>query len=380
MVLCWSAVRAQQKKPQPSMKDTLDGKFDVSAYLTEANGFIPVPYILTEPALGGFGGAIAPIFINKNPPYLDSTRGKLVRTPVAPTITGGAVAYTLNNTWLLMGFRSGTFIKSRIKYLVGGGYVNMNMDFYHSFSHLGEQKLQFNIRMVPVVMQAIKRIGYSHWYAGLKYTFLKANARYTGEQIPDSLSQPLESDKLISALGGVVELDARDNIFTPDKGIKFHVDGSRSDNIFGSDFDFWRLNYYGYGYLPVTEGHGGNGKFIAGLRLEGQQVFGDLPFYMKPYVNLRGVPAERYQGNATLVSELELRWDVVFRWSVVGFTGLGTGFDDWSALGSSSWVNSYGAGFRYLMAREFKLRVGVDVAHSPGTYAYYIVFGSNWLR
>lgn len=379
MVICWGGVTAQQKK-SPSMKDTLDGKFDVSGYLTEANGFIPVPYIITEPSLGGFGGAIAPIFINKMPPYLDTIHGKPVRTPVAPNVTGGAAAYTLNGTWLLMGFRSGTLVRSRIKYLIGGGYVNLNMNFYPEVSHLGEKELQFNIRMVPVVMQATKRLGISHWYAGMKYIFLKANARYVGKDTPDSLTKPLESDKLISALGAVVELDARDNIFTPDQGIKFHTDASRSDNIFGSDFDFWRLNYYAYGYLPVTEGHAGNGKFIAGLRLEGQQVFGDLPFYMKPYLNLRGVPAERYQGDATLLSEVELRWDVVRRWSAVFFSGLGTAFNDWSDLGSSSWVNSYGAGFRYLLAREFKLRMGVDVAHGPGTWAYYIVFGSNWLR
>jgi hypothetical protein len=32
-----------------------------------------------------------------------------------------------------------------------------------------------------------------------------------------------------------------------------------------------------------------------------------------------------------------------------------------------------GAGFRYLLAGKFKLRVGIDVAHSPGTWAYYIL-------
>lgn len=55
------------------MKDSLDQKFDMSDYLIEANGFVPVPFIITEPAVGGFGGAIAPIFVKKNSPYLDPT-------------------------------------------------------------------------------------------------------------------------------------------------------------------------------------------------------------------------------------------------------------------------------------------------------------------
>lgn len=371
---------AQKGKPRPSMKDSLDGKFDVSDYLIEANGFIPVPYIITEPALGGFGGAIAPIFIKKRPPYLDSINGKLVKTQVPPDISGGAAAYTLNNTWLLMGFRSGTFIKSRIKYIIAGGYVNMNMDFYENLPHLGEKELNFNIRTFPFLLQGSKRLWYSRWYAGLKYLFLKTQAIYVGDHHLDSLAQTLESDKLISAMGALIERDSRDNIFTPDKGTKLHIDASLSNQVFGSDFNFCRMNYYMVGYFPITEGREGNGKLIMGLRVEGAQVFGDLPFYMKPYVNMRGIPAERYQGNATLLTEGELRWDFVMRWSAVAFSGVGTGFDDWSELGSSSWVVSYGAGFRYLLSRKFKLRMGMDLAHGPDTWAYYIVFGCNWLK
>jgi hypothetical protein len=373
-------VVAQKREPKISMKDSLDGKFDVSDYLIEANGFIPVPYIITEPSLGGFGMALIPVFIKKRPPYRDSINGKLVETNIPPDFTGGGGAYTLNNTWMALAFRSGTLIKSRIKYLIAGGYVNLNMDFYKTFSHLGEKELHFNIRTFPLLLQASKRLWYSRWYAGLKYLFLKTQANYTGGHVLDSLAQTLESNKLISAPGALVEMDSRDNIFTPNSGMKLHVDASFSNQFFGSDFNFSRMNYYAIGYLPITEGTEGNGMLVGGLRLEGSQVFGDLPFYIKPYVNMRGIPAERYQGNAMLLSEAELRWDFVMRWSAVGFSGVGTAFDEWSELGHSSWVASYGAGFRYLIARKFKLRMGIDVAHGPNTWAYYIIFGTNWLR
>ena len=51
---------AQSRKKLLSLKDTLDRKFDMSEYIVDANGFVPIPYILTEPAFGGFGGALAP--------------------------------------------------------------------------------------------------------------------------------------------------------------------------------------------------------------------------------------------------------------------------------------------------------------------------------
>lgn len=367
-------VLSQANKKHVSLKDSLDGKLDLSDYIIDANGFVPIPMIITEPALGGFGGAIIPVFIRKNPPYLDSIKGELVRTPVAPDITGGIGLYTLNNTWAALAFRSGTLVKSRIKYVIGGGFVNLNMAFYQTFSQLGEKKLNFHFKITPFYLQAVKRIRFSHWYAGFKYLFLHTDVRYKGDSALEALGKPLETKSTISQLGAIIELDNRDNIFTPDKGIKLHVDAVYSGNILGSDYDYWKMNYYMYAYASITK------KIVGGLRIDGRQAFGDPPFYMLPYIDMRGIPAERYQGNVDLLSEVEMRWDVVPRWSVMAFTGAGKAFDEWDKFNESSWAWSYGTGFRYLLARKFKLRVGIDVAHGPDTWAYYVVFGSNWVK
>jgi hypothetical protein len=370
--ICSFSLLAQKKRV--SLKDSLDGRFDLSDYLIEANGFVPVPFFITEPALGGFGVAIIPIFIKKMPPYVDSIDGKLIKTPVAPDVTGGLGLYTVNGTWGFAGFRRGTLVKSRIKYSIGGAYLNVNMSFYRTFEQTGEKELKFNFKTSPIFLQAIKRIGFSHWYAGLKYLFLRTAVTYVGDTILHSLVKNLETNRIVSQLGGIVELDTRDNIFTPDHGIKFHVDGVRSDNIFGSDYDFWRLNYYMYGYKEISK------KIVGGLRVDGQQAFGDAPFYMLPYIDMRGIPVQRYQGKADILSEVEMRWDVVYRWSVMAYSGAGKAFDSWSDFGSTDCVWSYGTGFRYLLARKFKLRVGIDIARGPTTWAYYIVFGSNWYK
>jgi len=367
-----SCLCAQKKKV--SLKDSLDGAFDVSDYVIEANGFVPVPYFITEPALGNFGVAVIPVFIKKRPPYLDSVKGKWVKTPVAPDLTGGLGMYTLNESWGVGGFRMGTLVKSRIKYRIGGAYMNINMSFYKTFDRLGEKEMKFNFKTLPIFLQAIKRIGFSNWYAGFRYLFLKTDVKYVGDKLLDSLARDLEQNRIVSQLGAILELDNRDNIFTPDKGMKLHLNAICSDNVLGSDYDFWRLNYYMYAYQPLSR------KLIGGLRVDGQQAIGDAPFYMLPYVDMRGIPAVRYQGKADILSELELRWDFVRRWSTVFFTGAGKAFDDWKEFGGTDWVWSYGAGLRYMLARKFKLRVGIDVAHGPETWAYYIVFGSNWFK
>src|SRR4051812_16983202 len=78
----------QKLKKNISLKDSLDSRFDLSDYIIDAKGFVPVPYIITEPAVGGFGGALFPVFINKRPPYRDKVKGKLQVTPIPPDITG----------------------------------------------------------------------------------------------------------------------------------------------------------------------------------------------------------------------------------------------------------------------------------------------------
>jgi hypothetical protein len=377
MVLLPLLMMAQTGKKKISLKDTLDGKLDLSRYIIEANGFVPVPIIVTDKALGGFGGGLAPLFIKKNAPYLDSIDGKLVRTPVAPDVTGGAFMYTLNDSWLGAVFRSGVLVKQRIKYTVGFGYMNMNMSFYRKDHKGDEAEFKFNFKGFGGSVQATKRLGFSNWYAGMKYQLMSMKVNYVGTSlpIPPELNKPHEYNSTMAALGAIIELDSRDNIFTPNKGIKAHFDANRSDNIFGSDYEYWRLNYYGYMYAKLGR------HIVGGWRLDGQQAIGDAPFYLLPYIDMRGIPAARYQGKADILTEFEGRFDITSRWSLMAFTGLGKAFNNWNDFGSADWVYSYGTGFRYYMAREFKLRMGLDIAKGPpGCWGYYIVVGTNWMK
>jgi hypothetical protein len=43
-------------------------------------------------------------------------------------------------------------------------------------------------------------------------------------------------------------------------------------------------------------------------------------------------------------------------------------------------VYSVGGGFRYLIARQFGLRTGIDVAKGTDSWGWYIVLGHNWNR
>lgn len=370
MTLPFNGLNAQKYKI--SFKDSLDHAVDLSDYLIYAHGFIVVPTIITEPALGGIGGAIVPVFLKKHAPVIDENGKKRF---INPDITGGIGMYTENKSWMVGGFRSATLIKPRILYRVMAGYGDMNLSFYaNNRPNLPDQEFKLNFKSTIFYTQWLKQFNNAKWSAGPQYLFLNSKINLPDFNLPPPFVDPKDIKSTISQLGAAIQFDGRDNIFTPDKGIRIQSDFFWSDDVLGSDYDAWRINLSAIGYYPLTK------KLIGGLRIEGEQALGSPPFYLLPGINLRGIPAARYQGKTSIVTEAELRWDFYRRWSIMGYGGLASAFNDWDQAFAKPVVYSYGTGFRYLLARKFKLRMGVDVAKGPEDWAYYIVFGSNWLR
>jgi hypothetical protein len=203
--------------------------------------------------------------------------------------------------------------------------------------------------------------------------FLGTGVAARGDSLPAFVTEK-EIKSVVSEPGGSIQYDSRDNILTPNRGVRLEASFFWSNTITGSDYNFWRINTSAIGYRPFGP------RFVGGLRLEGEQVLGTPPFYLLPFVNLTGIPIARYQGNTALESEGEARWDLYKRWSLVFSGGVGAAFDSWDNMGQHPLVYSYGTGFRYLIARKFRLRMGMDVARGPEKWAYYIVFGSKWFR
>ncbi|MET0945146.1 MAG: BamA/TamA family outer membrane protein [Flavobacterium sp.] len=361
------------QKQHISLRDSLDHAVDLSDYIIYAHGFIVIPTIITEPALGGIGGAVAPIFLKKHAPVIDENGKKRF---INPDITGGLGMYTGNKSWMAGAFRSSTLIKPKILYRVFAAYGDLNLSFYENMPSGDDIEFKLNFRSTMFYTQWLKQFKNAKWSAGPQYLFLNSDITLPdlNLNLPPSFVKPKDINSMVSQLGGALQFDGRDNIFTPDKGIRVQSDFFWSDKAIGSDYNSWRVNLSAIGYYPLSK------KLIGGLRIEGEQAFGSPPFYLLPGINLRGIPAARYMGKTSLVTEAEFRWDLYRRWSLMGYGGLASAFNDWDQAFAKPVVYSYGTGFRYLLARKFKLRMGVDVAKGPEQWAYYIVFGSNWMR
>jgi hypothetical protein len=371
LLFSWSsAITGQAKKNKSFFKDSLDGKFDLSSFLIDANGFVPVPYIITEPALGGIGGALVAVFLKKKPPLPDA-KGKNVFTP--PDITAAMAGYTANGSWFTGAARIGTIIKKKIKYRIIGGYADMNISLYRTLAAEGEKEYKFNFKIIPVILSVAKQLRNPRWSLGMQYAFVNTKTGMADKSDLPLFVSEKEINSNISSLGFFAEYDNRDNNFSPDRGIKMHSQYGFNAQWIGSDYEYGRFDNYMHWYLPV------NDRWISGLRLDAQNVISDPPFYALPYISMRGIPVARYQGRNVVVTETEQRIDFGLRWSGVAFAGIGKAFNQ-DDFNEKNWVGSGGAGFRYLISRQFKLRMGIDIAAGPDTFAYYIVFGNYWLK
>jgi hypothetical protein len=349
-------------------KDPADSAFDISYYLGNLHGFLPVVMPITEPAVG-YGAAVAGAFFI--PKKKDTTKAPF-KIPDIAAVAGGV---TSNKTWFVGAAYLGFWKQDHIRYRGIFGYGDVRLKYYgEGGGYLEKNPAKFTIKSYFLLQQVIFRVGESKFLLGGRYLFGKSKVTFLEDsQIPGV--NPQDMDFTNSGIGFISEYDNLNNYFSPTKGLRVNLSYNQFLTFLGSDRNFGRLSFHTLYYLPVTK------IWISGFRLETLLETGDAPFYMQPFIALRGVPAMRYQGALTALIETEQQVLVTKRWSVVGFAGFGKAYanlDELAENSSTAW--SAGAGFRYLLARLFGLRMGVDVARGPEKWAFYVVVGSAWLK
>ena len=193
------------------------------------------------------------------------------------------------------------------------------------------------------------------------------------EQIVED-SSAVERDSEVGGLTPSFTFDSRDNTFTTTHGSYLEATAGLFSSAFGGDDEFQRVRMIGMQYVPLTS------KLYLGLRGEAAASFDDAPFYLRPFINLRGAPVMQYQGEEMAQVEAEVRWQFWKRLSVVGFVGGGVAWNDFERLDATQSIVTGGTGLRYELARKYGIHAGLDVAFGPDDPAVYIQIGSAWSR
>ncbi|HSG23663.1 MAG TPA: BamA/TamA family outer membrane protein [Azonexus sp.] len=369
--LCSTVAIAQTTTPpeapadkRSKIRSAEDGWLDVSEFVDQAYGFLPIVMPITEPAVG-FGAVGALAFIDKQNPEAGAGFGR-------PNISVVGGLATENGTRGLVVGDMRYWLDDRLQTLVGGIKSSVNLDYYGTgeAGFLNKHPRSYALDIEAALLQAKLRIGQSQNWLGLGYVLANTSATFEAPfNLPDA-SRTVRLGGLLASFSH----DSRDNMFTPKDGNYFEISTAIFNPDLGGDLDFKRLTVVGMQYFPLAA------KWTLGLRENLMFNYGDAPFYLQPYVMMRGVPAMRYQGEKVAQIEAELRWQFWERFSAMCFVGAGLAADEIRNLTRDSNVVAGGAGLRYEIARKYGIHMGLDVAWSRDGPAVYFQVGSAWMR
>jgi len=298
-------VTAAETSFKEMFTDPADGAFDMSRFIKTRTGFVPILAPVTEPAVGyGIAGGLVFFHRKEGEPSLDPPpAGEGRMTPPSLTVVGGLA--TENGSLGVFGGHRGVWKGDRVRYLGGMGYASLQLTFYGTWPQTTDISRDIEIRTVPFIQDLGVRIPGSDFFAGLRYAFVSSDIAFKpGRDIPGVTDREWTGNSKIGGLIPYLEYDSTDNFFTPNRGIHAKASLGFFDEIFGGDFNYRELHAKAVGYWPVLP------NVVAGLRADGQFVDGDAPFYALPFVQLRGIPAMRYQGTDVLTLETEERWAI----------------------------------------------------------------------
>ena len=356
-------------KESDSFTDPIDGKFDVSDWLLDNMVvFFPIPLVITEPAIG-YGGGASLLFFK---PQVDEN-GKRDKTKKPDTFAIFG-AGTESKSWFGGGGYRLLFNDDKVRYSGFAMKGDFNLQWYGNNTLLpNDNYLDYSVETKGLSQKLDFRLKNSNVFLGASYMLFSNETSFN--QFPLGQINNSDLDVTNAFITPTFMYDDRDSDFTTDDGFYSTIKFEIHHDLLGSTVNYNQLNFFLANYIPMNKGKTVLGTFISTKNLVG----GSSPFYAKPNIMLRGVPINKYLGDYSFSTELELRHDIVPRWSVLGFVGGGSVYNEYNNFFRTTSVVSYGGGFRYLMARILKARAGVDIASSEdGDVAVYLQFGSAW--
>ncbi|MDM0034453.1 BamA/TamA family outer membrane protein [Variovorax sp. J22P271] len=353
--------------------DQADGQFDIATSMTQGNGFLPIPIVISEPAVG-YGGGVALMFVrNVERAGVSRDDGSPRLTP--PDVFVGGAAATENGTKAAFVGGSLSFDDDRWRVRGGVGRAQVNLQFYGIGGGGlggGAHSLAYSLDGWFSSQKVLRRIGRSDYWLGASWTYLDLGSQLDLSQDPRAGLAGEPSARRNSGVGLTLEHDSRDNTFTPSSGWTGALDATFYSPDLGGDTRFQSYRGHVFAYWPVAK------DVVLAGRLDGRSASGGVPFYMLPFIDMRGIPAARYQDAHTAVTEAEIRWNLLPRWAAIAFIGAGRAWGRNDSFGDAPTEVSRGVGFRYLIARQLGLWVGLDYAQGPEGGVTYIQVGSAW--
>ena len=169
-------------------KDPKDGALDLSNWLVDRRGFLPVPLFISDPAVG-YGGGAALLFFHQSARDREKqeSQGEDDMLSLPPSISFAAGAYTENDSWFAGGGHFGSWRDDRIRYTGAVGGASLNLKFYGLNDNNNDNSLGFNIDGLFLFQELMFRVRDSNFFIGGRYQFFAVDIDF------DDFMRPMRS-------------------------------------------------------------------------------------------------------------------------------------------------------------------------------------------
>jgi hypothetical protein len=385
ILLAGISARAQEPESEPQQAES-DANEQASESVDEEQSsteesasrrikgrILPAPFVITEPAIGKGLGLGFIYFHGRDAidrPRIQSANAvgnTARRSKPPPTATAAGGFYTDNETAGVAIAHSRTMADDKYRMVGIMASMDINATYYQ-----GDSGFNFGLDAKALYGRGQRRMGDSNLFLGMSVGWMDGSIGF--DLGPDSILPDgiLDSDFTNAGIALSAIHDSRDESMMPGSGHLYDLTVWRFDDTFGSDFDYTNTRLKLLWFNELTE------SFHLGFRLDIANSSGDAPFFMIPYVPLRGIPALRYQADTAGAFEIEGRYDISPRWAAVAFTG--AGLIDWEPDDDEADEDIYtwGAGIRFQLFTEQNVWIGLDIARGPEESNWYIQIGHPW--
>ena len=214
--------------------DPIDGQLDMGEYLAEnAYGFLPVPILITEPAVG-YGGGFTGIFLHESDEQREKRKklaaqsrdgGAQLLTPAITAVGGFA---TENGTWMGFIAHRRTWNNDSIRYLGGAGYGDINMTFYRQStpkaldSLAPGQGVELGMTGGGGIQKIQWRLPDSNWFIGASQQYFAPDLSINNyPRANEIIARIANTSPTSSGLGLLLEYDSKNSFLNPTQGYNY---------------------------------------------------------------------------------------------------------------------------------------------------------------
>jgi hypothetical protein len=307
---------------------------------------VVVPLPIVDPTIGN-GAALTALY----------TFGTSDDPSTPRSTIGLAAGYTDSETWAIGAGANWHISNDRYRLSSAGGYGEFNLKYFGTGndSIFKDNPINFSATGYFVNFNAQARVRKS-LYVGMTFRHLEADV---STRIPIDPLPNLTTPFTLTGIGPTIEYDSRDSSWWPTSGSLVQAELlSYEDTARILSFDvtetFTTVDLSAAHYWEPT-----GGVVVAG---QGGASYarGDVPFFMNPFVSIRGFPAGKYLDSAVAQVQGEVRWNAWNKLGLVAFAGVGVTGSKIGRFDNTAY--GFGGGVRYRISEVDKMNIGFDVA------------------